>query len=345
MKEVVVIGAGLAGLTCAQQLQQAGINVTVVEKSAGLGGRMATRRIQGTWVDHGAQYISPKDDSFVRFIRKLEEKQIVEPWGRHIYIANEQGLCPTQSELNYLRYICKGGMTGIAKYLAQEFLSQGERHKHKICTNTRITGVQCERQQWRLTTQDNEVITADAVVATMPAPQFLPLFEPVLDNGSNFLQAVRLVKFLPNMTIMAGYDANVVQMPPWHGVKYENDPILTWVSCNTSKHSTPPKQLVLVLQSTAEFATQSMEETNLEVAGMPMLIHAGKTLDKAFAGPEWWQVHRWRFAFAAEPLGISCLSTAAPLPLVCAGDWCAGRTIEAAYTSGMAAAESIAEML
>ncbi|MFN6068758.1 MAG: FAD-dependent oxidoreductase, partial [Pseudanabaena sp.] len=54
MKDVIVIGAGMSGLICAQQLKQAGLDVTIVEKSAGLGGRMATRRLQGTWVDHGA---------------------------------------------------------------------------------------------------------------------------------------------------------------------------------------------------------------------------------------------------------------------------------------------------
>ena len=71
MKDVIVIGAGMAGLICAQQLKQAGLDVTVVEKSAGVGGRMATRRLQGTWVDHGAQLISVKSDSFGRFIRLL----------------------------------------------------------------------------------------------------------------------------------------------------------------------------------------------------------------------------------------------------------------------------------
>lgn len=74
MKDVIVIGAGMAGLTCAQQLKQAGLDVTIVEKSAGVGGRMATRRLQGTWVDHGAQLLSVKSDSFGRFVRKLQEK-------------------------------------------------------------------------------------------------------------------------------------------------------------------------------------------------------------------------------------------------------------------------------
>jgi renalase len=41
------VGAGLAGLICAQKLQRAGYQVAVLEKSRGLGGRLATRRVDG----------------------------------------------------------------------------------------------------------------------------------------------------------------------------------------------------------------------------------------------------------------------------------------------------------
>ena len=37
MTDIAVIGAGIAGLVCAQQLSQAGYSVVVVEKSRGLG--------------------------------------------------------------------------------------------------------------------------------------------------------------------------------------------------------------------------------------------------------------------------------------------------------------------
>src|SRR6478672_4303562 len=47
--DVAVIGAGISGISCAQQLRQVGYRVVVVEKSRGLGGRMATRRVQDTW--------------------------------------------------------------------------------------------------------------------------------------------------------------------------------------------------------------------------------------------------------------------------------------------------------
>lgn len=51
MFDVAIIGAGMSGLICAQELQQAGYRVVVVEKSRGLGGRVTTRRLQDTCAD------------------------------------------------------------------------------------------------------------------------------------------------------------------------------------------------------------------------------------------------------------------------------------------------------
>ena len=42
---IAVIGAGIAGLACAQELARADAKVTVFERSRGLGGRLATRRV------------------------------------------------------------------------------------------------------------------------------------------------------------------------------------------------------------------------------------------------------------------------------------------------------------
>ncbi|ELS30712.1 MULTISPECIES: NAD(P)/FAD-dependent oxidoreductase [Pseudanabaena] len=336
MKDVIVIGAGIAGITCAQQLKQAGLDITIVEKSAGVGGRMATRRLQGTWVDHGAQLISVKSDSFGRFVRKLQDKGIVQEWTRDVYQLSASGLIAPEADARHTRYCCPMGMTAIAKYLA---------HEIPIINNARIVSVSHKDDKWQLVTDRQELLETAAIVSTIPAPQFLPIFEEVLAAAPNFLHAVQSVTFAPSVTIMAGYNANNSVPSEWQAIRCINDPILDWISYDSSKHSDKAVQPVFVLQSTADFAKQSMEEPDLEIAGKPLLNQVGRLLAKWLASPEWWQVHRWRYAIAEESLGVSCLSTEIPLPLICAGDWCAGKNIEAAYHSGLAAAESAIELL
>ena len=58
-KSVVVVGAGLAGLTCAIYLQRLGASVTVLEASDRVGGRVKTDSVNGFLFDHGFQVINP----------------------------------------------------------------------------------------------------------------------------------------------------------------------------------------------------------------------------------------------------------------------------------------------
>lgn len=63
---VVVIGAGLAGITAARVLQAGGANVTVLESSDRVGGRMATDLVDGYRCDRGFQVINPKYPEVVK---------------------------------------------------------------------------------------------------------------------------------------------------------------------------------------------------------------------------------------------------------------------------------------
>ncbi|MFE6800266.1 NAD(P)/FAD-dependent oxidoreductase [Streptomyces sp. NPDC057696] len=53
--DVVVVGAGIAGLACAADLQAAGLRVQVLEASDGVGGRMRSDRVDGFVIDRGFQ--------------------------------------------------------------------------------------------------------------------------------------------------------------------------------------------------------------------------------------------------------------------------------------------------
>ncbi len=56
-QKVLVIGAGIAGLAAAQELQKNGFQVTVLEGRARIGGRIYTERTLGFPVDLGASWI------------------------------------------------------------------------------------------------------------------------------------------------------------------------------------------------------------------------------------------------------------------------------------------------
>nr|WP_246385272.1 NAD(P)/FAD-dependent oxidoreductase [Armatimonas rosea] len=53
--KVIVVGAGLAGLTSARLLQEAGVEVVVYEKSDGIGGRVRSDTVEGFTLDRGFQ--------------------------------------------------------------------------------------------------------------------------------------------------------------------------------------------------------------------------------------------------------------------------------------------------
>jgi monoamine oxidase len=69
--DVVVVGAGFAGLTAARALADAGRSVAVLEARDRVGGRTCTEERLGTWIDLGGQWIGPGQDRIVALVDEL----------------------------------------------------------------------------------------------------------------------------------------------------------------------------------------------------------------------------------------------------------------------------------
>jgi monoamine oxidase len=69
--DVVVIGAGFAGLTAARALHGAGRSVVVLEARDRVGGRTCTEEHHGTWIDLGGQWIGPGQDRIAALVAEL----------------------------------------------------------------------------------------------------------------------------------------------------------------------------------------------------------------------------------------------------------------------------------
>src|SRR5437660_9758546 len=74
-KRVIVIGAGIAGLSCAYELMKRGHDVTVLEASGRTGGHVRTVReglADGLYVDAGAEHFTqPGYDRYWQYVREF----------------------------------------------------------------------------------------------------------------------------------------------------------------------------------------------------------------------------------------------------------------------------------
>jgi renalase len=339
MTDVAVIGAGMAGLVCAQQLSQAGYSVIVVEKSRGLGGRVATRRLHGTWADHGACYLKPKGELLGRFVELLGDRHLLKVWTDKVYELSIDGLL---HELENLipRYVAPGGMSAIAKFLAPGL---------EVLLNQRVINIYpTPDNSWCLTLESsNEELIAQAVVLAIPAPQAWMLLEPLGESllGKGFVEQLSSVEFYPCVTAIAGYQTTNQPPPHWKAINFVDHPVLGWIGLDSSKRPNP-QQPVFVVQSSTNFAQLHLESLDLQPIGQEMLQYATQTLTLPWLEkPDWMQVHRWRYAFPQNPLKEAVLLAHTPLPLVCCGDWCGGNLIEGAMLSGMAASVAINNQL
>lgn len=339
MTDIAVIGAGIAGLVCAQQLSQAGYSVLVVEKSRGLGGRLATRRLHGTCADHGACYVKPKGELFRRFVEILRSRHILEVWTEEVYELTA-GAPLSEPKNRSPRYVAPGGMSAIAKSLAPGL---------EILLNQRVIAITpTPENSWRLTLESsNEELAAKALVVAIPAPQAVMLLEPLGESvlDAVFLDNLRSVEFYPSISAIAGYSPTSQPLPQWKALTFVDDADLAWIGLDSSKRPNP-QQPHFVVQSSADFAQRHLESQDLQPVGQLMLQRAAESLSLPWLNtPEWMQVHRWRYAFPSHPWHEAFLSAGTPLPLVCCGDWCGGNLAEGAMLSGLAAADEINNQL
>ena len=69
---LLIVGAGMSGLMTAITLPP-DRRITILDKGRSVGGRLATRRIDGGRADHGAQFFTVRDKAFALVCGQLAE--------------------------------------------------------------------------------------------------------------------------------------------------------------------------------------------------------------------------------------------------------------------------------
>lgn len=305
---VAVVGAGLAGLTAARILEDQGHDVVVLEKARGPGGRMSTRRQDDGVFDHGAQYFTARDPRFLRHVVAWRERGLVAEWNGRVLERGEE-----------TRFVGVPGMSAICADIAGGLAD---------CRyGWRVAGTEFEDGKWAVRSEDDEQLTADALVMTAPPPQAAALLD--MPEARDALSGVAM---LPCWAVMAVLDQPL--STEWEAA-FVNEGPLSWVARNASKPGRPDGNH-WVLHAAPDWSAAHLEE--LPGTVIEALLEAARELPGAGrfkAGSA--TAHRWMYSRAEQPLDEQAIWYDS-CRLALAGDWCHGSRVEGAFLSGAAAA-------
>ena len=354
MWDVAVIGAGLSGLICARQLKKAGQSVCILDKSRGLGGRIATRRAHQVRIDHGLRYWQASPE-IAPLVDELLAANVLKPWDVKAYeILQREVITPAPVEEQL--YTAPEGMSAVGKYLAKGFVrDQDLLLEHRAIAIDPIAND--SGAGWRIECEGGQVIAAQKCAIAIPAPQAAHLLktyaaDSLSDPNDTIFQAVQSLKavdYWPSLTVMAGYDEkyshDMGELDPRGWMVTDKAGTSTeWVGLDSSKRTGTkhvPKGPVIVIHAKGTFAQRYIDAADLQPAASVLLRASARKFNTWIAQPNWFQIHRWRYAFVN--VGYTKEVLVIEPSLVCGGDWCVGslataKSIEAAYLSGVAMA-------
>jgi hypothetical protein len=308
IQQLAVIGAGVAGLAAAQRLAQHGISITIYEKSRGLGGRAAARRVHGCTIDHGAQIVQTPTPQLRELITSemTDNLDPAQDIGRPTWTFNALGMIEEgDPEANARsRWCWPAGMNTLARTMAAGLDVRRSTHVHHLSpTGAGYTLYDVEGQP---------LGSADAVLLTPPGPQTAEIIaashiDPDLRDA--LLDELSASSYRRCLSIALAYPRRVPV--PWYAlVNHDHQHPVAWLACEHDKPGHVPADIgVMLAQMGHEFSAahwDDAEKGTYGEAGAPMppymvLTHeyVQALLDTDLGPPLWADLHRWRYALPA----------------------------------------------
>ena len=145
--KIAIIGAGFSGCNLYNNLKEKYENITIFEKSRGVGGRISTKYIDDKYIDHGTSSIIPITDDLKFFCLDLAKNGVL--------------------KAKYDEFIPKTGINEICKFLIDE---------KNLVKNTKIVKAENLNNKWILEDENHKIYDDfDLLFITIPAPQILEM--------------------------------------------------------------------------------------------------------------------------------------------------------------------------
>ena len=318
---IALIGAGIAGLSCATTLRRAGFEVAVFDKSRGPAGRMSTRRGEGWQCDHGAQYFTARDPAFRAEVARWQAAGVAAAWNARLSVIGDVDNHQPDADLE--RFVGVPRMTAPACFLADGL---DLRLEHTVSALTH------DGEGWLLDTREHGRIQTryDAVLLAVPAPQAVPLLQPVAPALAVIAGAAVM---RGSWAMMLRYDIRP-DLP--FDAAFVNQGALRWIARDSSKPGRDGRETWL-LHATAVWSEAHIED-DADTVAEALLAEFAQLGGPA---PAAWSAHRWRYADSAPALDHECIWDAERSLGLC-GDWLNGGKVEGAWLAGRMLGQRVA---
>lgn len=321
MFDVTIVGAGMAGLTAARLLAEAGRRVIVLDKGRWPGGRLATRDVGAGRADHGAQFFTTRSVEFSHRVASWRERELVYQWSR----GWSDGSLGVSAPDGFARYVARNGFRALMAYLAEGL---------EVRSATRVVAATVAAHGWRLVAERGTVYDAHALLLALPAPQALALLAAgAVALPAHDREALDSIRFGPCLCALVEVSGDTRLPEP--GAVQRPGQAVSWIADNQRKGISPDAR-VLTVHAGTEASVARWDDDDGAVlswllAEMRPWLATGTLVRAA-------QLMRWRFATPLTVLPQRCWLSSLAEPLVLAGDAFGGPRVEGAALSGMAAA-------
>jgi predicted NAD/FAD-dependent oxidoreductase len=335
-QSVAIIGAGIAGLSCAQQLDSSGYAVTIFEKSARLCGRSATRIRGDHRFDHGAQYFTARHDPFKTFVERGLSEGSIGVWKPRSFTGDSDAPW----------FVGTPGMSSLGDLFSV---------RDAVRTNTLINEIRRSDDAWTVRGTSGETDfseTFDQVVVAIPSRQATDILRANGDPHSLYTAELNVIAdeiahiaMLPCWTVMLSVDKHFSARWPYDVLQTDGPDLdrcaVAWLANNSSKPLRPHHQEThdWVVQSSPSWAEARLEDDPRRVA-RELITEVEKRLGvelRPFVQD--CVAHRWRFARVATRPATSGYRYSEDNRVGWCGDYLSSSRVESAYLSGLQLAE------
>jgi predicted NAD/FAD-dependent oxidoreductase len=308
MSDVVVVGAGIAGVACARELRAAGVGVRLLDRGHVPGGRMASRTLWERRVDLGASYFTVSDagsdEGFAAVVDAWARRGLAREWTDTFAVLGDE---ERDTSSGPVRWGATHGLRSLVEDLA--------------------TGLDVERRQ----VESLDEVDADVVVLAMPDPQARRLVD------DHPVAALLDREWEPVIAVAARWASRDWELD---GAFVNGDPDLGWIADDGRRRGDGAP--VLVAHTTPALAARHLDDPS---AVAPTAVQALRRL-LDLGEPEDVHVHRWTFARpVGERTDPYALVDGDRLVGVCGDGWGEAPKVETAWLSGTRLGRALAERL